>query len=628
MKKSIGKPLQGGRLVLLLLFYCCSQVWAQDHLVSFKDSTKLSPAVWEGTLDRFACTPQGLRLQDSNPGKTSNQAHLGCKITNAPTLSWSGSLEFDMLPTSRNRVDILLYPLNSTQDSKGMFHTRYMALSVGKEKRAELHCVRVSQESATSPIVFEARETIIANKVASDFTKATTNKLDYIVSFDATSSLWTLFAHNHSHYLPSQFIAIGSEVYEDDYQYLDSKWIKTRVCITYSKSNASAVLLKSLGFYTRILEPDNEGKPNGSIIDEVAYDGTALKLLCVEKPNIENARFLLEPTSGDLTGIVEGYSIFLPLPTTLSAGSYRLAVSGIAFQDGRISPPEEFAFDILGEENPDEKEQNHPLLSEIMPYPEVDGTEFIELFNPSEKTIDLRNYGFMLRREGRPSKAIPLEVTNYLMRPKDFMVLTPWRESLVEQFPSLDSYKIAELSAFPSLPNTEGQLVLIRLSDKATLESFAYDYKSYAPDTKKRGYSLERIDYTQRAHDESNWQAASKEAGYATPGKPNSRHVPPDKDKEKETDSENPSSLRYIVRRILATDSIEGSKVRLTFFSLKGEKLATWHHHTAHQWAKEFEKGANAPLLPNRREAIVLLCLEIREGQKGKPHSYSILLFL
>lgn len=596
-------------------------VFAQDKIVSFPDSTQLDPTIWEGTLDRFQLTHEGLRLNDSKPQKNSNQALLGCKITNSSTLSWTGAIEFDMLPTSRNRIDIFLYPINSTRDANGVFHTRYMVLSVEKEKRAELQCVKTSQVSPSSPLVFESREVVISNTIGYDFVKGDTNKLDYLVSFDASTSQWSLFVNCYSPYTPPRLIEVGTEVYSDDYQYQTVSWIKSKICITYSKSNASAVLIKSLGFYTRLLDPESAMPKDGSIIKDVIYDGNALRLLCIAIPNVEKASFHLSPEPGELTATVEGTTITLPLVAPLSVGSYQLQVEGITFEDGTLSPPERFSFDIL-DEGAETKDKDHPLLSEIMPYPEVDGTEFIEFYNASKKVIDLRNYGLMLRKEGRASKIIPLEVNNYLLKPNDYIVICAWGERLAEQFPSLTVQKIAELKSFPSLPNTEGQLTLLRLEDKATLETFAYNYKSYAPKGKKRGYSLERIDYTIKASESGNWKAASEQAGYATPGKPNSipQNDPSSVDKEKRKGI----SLKDIVKIILAADAIKGSKVRILFYSQKGEREAVWHHDQVLQWARSFEKGEETHFPLYGKRVPFLLYLQVREGSIGKPKGYCV----
>ena len=55
--------------VALSLLLLSPIVFAQDKIVSFPDSTQLDPTVWEGTLDRFQLTREGLRLNDSNPQK-------------------------------------------------------------------------------------------------------------------------------------------------------------------------------------------------------------------------------------------------------------------------------------------------------------------------------------------------------------------------------------------------------------------------------------------------------------------------------------------------------------------------------------------------------------------------------
>lgn len=596
---------------------------AQEKIISFADSTSLSPNFWQGTLSKFSCTSNGLQLYDKNPKKQYNQAFISHKYTNSNKLTWTGSFLFTMTPSSQNRIEILLYPIRDFQDKEGNYLTRYITLSIGPNKYAELCCVTIVQKDLTSPIRFKGRETIITSSHLFSFNKKGENKLDYIVTFDSESKRWALYLRSNVFYLSTEYLSIGSTEYIDDYNFFDKKWLRTYCCVTYSKKNASSVLLKSMACYGRLLSPDELNNPSGSIIQDIIYEGDNLTMLCYELPSIEQASFTLTPNYGKLAAKVEDKKIVLPLPNPLSIGSYELLVSGIAFPNGRISPSETFRFNITGEDNPNETPSSSLALSEIMPYPEVDGVEFIELYNPSESVLNLKEYGMIITKEGHPSKVIPLEVSNYLLNPKQYIVLCGWKESIHNQYPTLEMQNIAELKRFPTLPNDEGQIILLKLKEDKTIENFAYRYKDYAPDKKKRGYSLERISFLEKANDPKNWQATSSKENYATPGKPN--ELGPNKRQEDSTtDDKSILSLESIIKYIKEVSQDKNIQLRILFFSLRGERIGIWQHTKVLTWAQNFSSTPLSLTFPKLSSKIFILSLEIKEKGKKRIKTLSL----
>jgi hypothetical protein len=91
-------------------------------------------------------------------------------------------------------------------------------------------------------------------------------------------------------------------------------------------------------------------------------------------------------------------------------------------------------------------------------------------------------------------------------------------------FPSGKFENFLEMTAFPTLPNDEGNVILI---DSLGNEMDRFDYSSdlHASLLKStEGVSLERISPEAPTNDANNWRSASSTVGYATPGYQNSQH--------------------------------------------------------------------------------------------------------
>lgn len=612
-------------LAVVFLFSIPSS--GQEIYIDFADSTSLDRKVWQGTLDLFKLQEGGLKLSDPNPSNTYNQAWLGNSFPNAPQLSWCGSIHFQVKPTRQNRFDILLYPLASSVGSKGELKTYYIALSVGDTPKAELHKVSVTEdEKSGRRFHFSERTTVIKNDHPYQFSEKITNRLDYCVTFDSASKLWQLFVRNYNHYGPPQFQLIGSANYDGSYDYIDSKLLANRVVYTYSKKNAEAFLLRTLQFHTKIVNPLENELETPSIIEEVRYDGHALLLLCRASPHVDQASFVLDPLGERLTPLVEGLTIRLPLRAPLAKGDYKLHIEGLFYPDGTPSPAETFEFKLSEEEElPDNEKKARGLkLSEVMPYPQYDGAEFIELYNSSDQAINLSEYAFLIRKEGHLKRLLPIQENEaYSLLPNSYVVLTPWREGLIRQFPSLDPTLVLEMKKFPELNNKEGQLVLYHQANDEMVEMFNYDYAYYAPSKKKkRGYSLERMSYERAAHDRDNWYAARKEVGFATPGEPNSvMQANPWIDKF----GKGKITLQKIAMYVQGIEKKEGSKLRIIFYTPQGERVTDWHHERVRLWARQLlgEDTAWLADIPYKDKPI-LMHLQVREGGQGKIKNYTV----
>ncbi len=170
-------------------------------------------------------------------------------------------------------------------------------------------------------------------------------------------------------------------------------------------------------------------------------------------------------------------------------------------------------------------EQGDVIINEILFNPYTGGSDFVELYNLSDKIIDLSTIYIGEIFEGTDSIFNEDQVTEtqYLLLPESYICLTPDRQIQIDSYLPIDPDAIYEMSSFPSYDDSEGECV-IRTDSGVVLDRFMYldDYQFPNLDD-KNGVSLERHDFNRPTQDEDNWHSAASTVRYATPGYKNSQ---------------------------------------------------------------------------------------------------------
>lgn len=135
--------------------------------------------------------------------------------------------------------------------------------------------------------------------------------------------------------------------------------------------------------------------------------------------------------------------------------------------------------------------------------------EFVELYNRSEKIINLAGWKF--------TDGSSTAVLSGFMQPGEYRIVTPATSATL-----FNAYgSVLGVTNFPSL-NNSGDNLELRRSDDVLIDKVSYSDSWYRDDDKKQGgYTLELIDPTNPCGEEDNWIASEAAAG-GTPGAPNS----------------------------------------------------------------------------------------------------------
>jgi hypothetical protein len=200
---------------------------------------------------------------------------------------------------------------------------------------------------------------------------------------------------------------------------------------------------------------------------------------------------------------------------------YSLTVTGVRDCAGNAMSPKQFDFGL-----PEKAVWRDAIVNELLFNPRPGGIDFVEIYNRSEKYIDLKDWKLGNFEHGIVTNQEIMFNSNQLIAPHSFAVFTINPEIILLQYPSGISSCLFKAS-IPSLPDDEGSVALV--DDVGGLIDHVNYFKEWhSPFIKDdEGVSLERIDPGAESDDPANWNSASGAVGYATPGFWNSQFRTP-----------------------------------------------------------------------------------------------------
>ncbi|PIY12877.1 MAG: hypothetical protein COZ18_01070 [Flexibacter sp. CG_4_10_14_3_um_filter_32_15] len=172
---------------------------------------------------------------------------------------------------------------------------------------------------------------------------------------------------------------------------------------------------------------------------------------------------------------------------------------------------------------PENAEIGDIILNEILFNPPVGGTDFVELFNNSDKYINLQNFALAnLNSDGtiRTQYAISEEVL--ILKPYEYIAISTSNELLLNQYPNGNQEGFFE-SRLPTYADKEGTVILFD-NQNTELDRFYYNEDFHLGLLKDvEGVSLERISADAPTQDANNWHSAAQSVGFGTPAYQNSQ---------------------------------------------------------------------------------------------------------
>jgi len=164
------------------------------------------------------------------------------------------------------------------------------------------------------------------------------------------------------------------------------------------------------------------------------------------------------------------------------------------------------------------------LFNEILFNPWPGDPDYLELYNSSEKIIDLARLQIVSQNDetGDKSGIVPVSEDSRCFLPGEYYAMTKDAQKTEARYFSSNPDYLLESESLPSMPDDKGHIILYnRELDK--IDELKYnDDMHYSLLSANEGVSLEKIDPESESGEKGNWHSASGSAGWGTPGAPNS----------------------------------------------------------------------------------------------------------
>lgn len=261
------------------------------------------------------------------------------------------------------------------------------------------------------------------------------------------------------------------------------------------------------------------------LISAIPLSDTKLKLIFNEKlatPISGNAIFSIDPPIEITQSYFESKnlrSIILQLNTPLAPKQlFTITITHLFDCNGNEIDPasNQIKFALTEDSAPGDL-----LINEILFNPRPNGVDFVEIFNASDKFINIKELKLSNFNDAQIENEKIVSSVDRIIFPNGYLVFTPDPIILKSNYPQgkEDTFIKATL---PALSDDKGSIA-INNGSQLVVDYFAYEDKFHSQFLKdKEGVSLERISIAQNTNDKENWASAGATSGFATPGYVNS----------------------------------------------------------------------------------------------------------
>lgn len=173
---------------------------------------------------------------------------------------------------------------------------------------------------------------------------------------------------------------------------------------------------------------------------------------------------------------------------------------------------------------PETIHQNDIVINEVLFNPREGGVDFVEIYNRSRKTLDLKTL-FLCHFDSVThlvSDVKRISASSFLLFPGEYLVLTEDVEIVKSQYRTENAAAFLNVEVLPSMNTDAGNIALKTAGE--LIDQFAYrEQMHFALLKETRGVSLERVHFGRFTGDVTNWHSASSSVDFATPGYRNSQ---------------------------------------------------------------------------------------------------------
>lgn len=159
------------------------------------------------------------------------------------------------------------------------------------------------------------------------------------------------------------------------------------------------------------------------------------------------------------------------------------------------------------------------VINELLFNPRSGGQDFLELYNPSAKILNLK--GLQIQNAQRTTNFSTVFQSDFLLFPDEYAAVSDDIAN-IQAFYNVPDIRTLVQNSLPGFDDESGNATL--LFNGVVIDAYDYSESWHSPllDTKD-GVSLERIDPAGPSNSAGNWHSAAAAVGFATPGYRNSQ---------------------------------------------------------------------------------------------------------
>lgn len=173
---------------------------------------------------------------------------------------------------------------------------------------------------------------------------------------------------------------------------------------------------------------------------------------------------------------------------------------------------------------PQRAEPGDVLINEILFNPRPFGSDFIEVYNNSNKYINVKTLVLANREQEVLTNLHSFSETDALLHPFSYLTFTEEVENIKTEYPQSSLHGFLE-TIIPPLNDEDGSLVLLT-DEHIVLDEFDYSSDMHSSLLKdEEGVSLERVSLTESSQMRDNWKSGVATSNFATPGYVNANAI-------------------------------------------------------------------------------------------------------
>ncbi len=169
--------------------------------------------------------------------------------------------------------------------------------------------------------------------------------------------------------------------------------------------------------------------------------------------------------------------------------------------------------------------KNDILISELLFNPRTGGNDFVEIYNNSKNTLDLKELTIAtIKVPDSITSKKNLSINTFLLAPDQYLVLSTDPDNVKANYHTENPQAFLKVSSLPAFNSDKGSVVI--LSGESRIDQFDYSEKMHFALIKDaKGISLERSDFNRPTNEVGNFRSAAASVGFATPGYRNSQFI-------------------------------------------------------------------------------------------------------